>query len=160
MSLIYKSKRVGKHGRIFDMYKFRTLVDGSDKHEFAQQGEYTKYGKFLRKYKLDEIPQLWNVLKGDMRIFGYRPEEPRTFQYLPMDIHAIFSNQKPGIIDLASLHFINEERLLEMSDDPTWVFWTKIKPLKIVLQFFYFENRSWLMNLAILWGFVKKILKK
>lgn len=158
MSYIYKSRRVGKDGKEFDMLKIRTLEDGSDKYEFAQN--YTKYGRFLRKYKIDELPQLLNVLKGDMRIFGYRPEEPRTFYWLPKEIQAKFLKQKPGIIDLASLHFMDEEKLLSLSSDPQDTYWSKIKPMKIALQFFYLDHKSWLMNLAILWGFFKRILWK
>ncbi len=160
MGILYKSKRIGKGGRVFEMLKFRTLKDGSGAHEFAAQGIYTKYGRFLRKYKLDELPQLINVLRGDMNVFGYRPEEPRTFQWLPKETQETFLKYKPGIIDLASLHFIDEERLLELSGDPQETFWGKIKPIKIALQMFYLEHKSWLLNVSIRYGFFKKIIKK
>lgn len=159
-NLIYRSKRVGKGGREFYMLKFRTLKEGSDKHEFAAEERYTRFGKFMRRFKIDELPQIINVIKGDMTFFGYRPEEPRTFYWLPKGTQDIFLQHKPGIIDLASLHFIDEERILQLSKDPSLTFWEKIKPIKIVLQMYYFEHKSWLLNLSILWGFMKKIIRK
>jgi len=158
MSLIYKSKRVGKDGKIFQMLKFRTLTNGSDNHIFTDSQSYTRFGKFLRKYKLDELPQIINVIKGDMRIFGYRPEEPRTFVILPSEMRNELIKYRPGIIDLSSLYFFNEEKLLQMSGNSQLTYWIKIKPLKFVLQMFYIENRSWALNLAILWIFIKKLL--
>ena len=158
MSLIYKSKRVGKNGVPFDMFKFKTLQDNVDKiSSFATDEQYTRFGKFLRKTKIDELPQLWNVVKGDMRIFGYRAEEEKTFKVLPEAIKSILTREKPGIIDLSSLAFMDEEELLKLGDAHE-TYWMKVRPLKFTLQAFYIENRSWLLNSAIVYIYLKKML--
>ena len=157
MNLFYKSKRVGRGGQVFTFYKFRTLKNGSNIGSFAQKDQYTWCGKFLRKTKLDELPQLWNVLRGDMRVFGYRPEEERHFYMLPGPIKDIISKEKPGIIDLSSLHFYDEEGLMQLGD-PHQTYWEKVRPLKLTLQMFYIENRSWILNIAIVWLYFRKAL--
>lgn len=158
MAIIYKSKRVGQHGRVFNLYKFRTLktdMIGS----FALETHYTMFGRFLRKTKLDELPQLINVLKGDIKIFGYRPEEEKTWQILPADVREVLSKHKPGIIDLSSLHFFDEEKILQVVPyNSHQTYWEKIRPMKLTLQCFYLENRCFLLNLAIIWIVFKKIL--
>lgn len=157
--MIYKSRRVGKNGKIFNLYKIRTLKQDADKSNlFVREDQYLPFGKFLRKYKLDELPQLINVLKGDMRIFGYRPEEERTFKLYPKEIQEILKREKPGIIDLSSLHFFNEEEILQLGEDYHKDYWEKIRPIKLSLQMFYIQNRCFLLNLAILWIYCKKIL--
>lgn len=159
MSFLYKSKRIGRNGQPFFLYKFRTLKLGTDKSSiFTQPDQYVWGGKFLRKTKLDELPQFLNVLKGEISIFGYRPEEERTWEILPKDFRDILQKHKPGIIDLSSLYFFNEEELLQLSPDLYKTYWEEIKPLKITLQMFYLENRCWLLNLAIVWIYFKKVL--
>ena len=158
MSLFYKSKRIGKNGKPFLMYKLRTLKEGQKGH-FAQEEQYTRFGRFLRKYKLDELPQIWNVLKGDMSFFGYRPEEERTFNLIPESVKEILLKTKPGIIDIASVYFINEEEILKRSPDPYKSYWQDIRPMKFILQCFYIENKSWLLNLVIVYMFLKKLWK-
>lgn len=140
------------------MYKFRTLKEGSDIYMFAQEKDYTKVGKFLRKTKLDELPALWNVLKGDMGIFGYRPEEKRTWDMMPEDVRAILSPHKPGFIDLASLHFFDEEKLYQ-NGNADEIYWNKVLPMKMVLRSFYFENECFLLKAALLWLVIKKMYK-
>lgn len=155
MSIFYKSYRIGRNGKPFVFYKFRTLKNGSDINSFAGKSQYTRCGKFLRKTKLDELPQVWNVIKGDMRFFGYRPEEERHFDVLPDPVKEILEKEKPGIIDLSSLHFYDEEGLMQIGDAHQ-TYWEKIRPLKLTLQMFYIENRSWLLNLAIVWLYLRK----
>lgn len=156
---IYKSERVGKNGKVFEMYKFRTLKPNSDSNMFANAETYTKFGRFLRKTKLDELPSLLNVLKGDMSIFGYRPEELRTWNIYSQDIKDFLSQYKPGLMDLSSLHFFDEERILQLSNDKQRAYWEKIFPIKMALRAFYFENKSWPLKLAIVYIVIKKIIK-
>ena len=176
--VFFKQERIGLSGKVFSLLKFRSMKVNNDTtkhrmylkelinvdHDRMKKMEDDKniipFGKLLRATCLDELPQLINVLKGDMRLFGYRPEEPRTFYWMPKELQEIFLKHKPGIIDLASLHFIDEEELLNLSRDPNKTYWEMIKPMKIALQFFYFNNKSILMNLAIIWGFLKRIIKK
>ena len=159
MSLIYKSKRVGKAGKEFNLYKFRTLKDDIDKTSvFAQEEQYTRFGKFLRKTKIDELPQILNWLKRDISIFGYRPEEVRNWNLLPREIQIILASRRPGIIDLASLHFYEEEELLQIGNSHK-TYWEKVRPMKLTLQMFFLENKCWLMNITIIWIYFKKAFK-
>ena len=160
MSIIYKSLRVGKYGKEFELYKFRTLKDKVDtSSSFAQEDQYARFGKFLRKTKLDELPSLINILKGHMGIFGYRPEEPRTFNILPDHMKELLGEYKPGLMDLSSLHFFNEEGIVQLGEDAHEVYWKRIRPIKYSLQVFYLQNKCFLLNMAILYLAVRKILK-
>lgn len=160
MKILYKSLRVGKNGRVFEMLKFRTLKEGVDKvSTFAQDDQYLPLGKFLRKTKLDELPQLWNVIKGEMAICGPRPEEERSIKVIPEDIRNIILSVKPGMVDLASLHFFDEEKLIQRGSDPAWTYWTQVKPAKILLQVFYIQNRGTLLNIWLMWQTMKKVIK-
>lgn len=159
-SFLYKSQRVGRGGKLFWMYKIRTLFSGTDKiSSFASKEQYLPLGRFLRKTKLDELPSLISVLKGDMAIFGYRPDEPRTFDLYPPQIQELLIRQKPGIIDLSSLYFFSEETILQLSNDKAKTYYEQILPQKLTLRFFYFENKCLLLNIAILWITFKKIIK-
>ena len=158
MSIFYKSKRVGKNGKVFWMYKFKTLKNGSDKSQFADKQSYTRYGKFLRKYKIDELPQLINVVKGEMSLVGPRAEETRTVDILPEGVRNVILSVKPGITSLASIHFFDEEKLLQNFSNSLYAYWTAIKPMKILLDIFYIKNKSALLNLAIIWQTIKKII--
>ena len=158
MSLIYKSKRVGKNGKEFLMYKFKTLEDNSDTNSFASEQTYTRFGKFLRKWKIDELPQLFNILKRDMNIIGPRPEEQRTVDLIPTDTRQILLSVRPGLSCLSSIYFYNEEEILLTSKDPAKTYWEQIKPMKIVLDIFYIQNRSFLLRLFIIWQTIKKVL--
>lgn len=158
MSFFYTSERVGRGGKTFTMWKIRTLVDGSDKAHFAQG--YTRFGHFLRKYKIDELPQLWNILKGDMSIVGPRPMEKRTLSVIPEEIKEKILSVKPGLSDLSSLYFFDEERLLQYSENKTEDYWTRIAPMKFVLQCFYVDNKSFSLDLWIIFATLKKILKE
>ena len=164
MGVLYKSKRVGRDGRVFELYKFRTLIEGTDStNSFAKVEHYTRFGRFMRKTKIDELPQLINVLKGDITIFGYRPEEERNWNVLPIEIRKILERKKPGIIDLASLHFYNEEEILQLPNSHQ-TYWEKIRPMKLTLQMFFIENKCLPLKVAILWIYMKKaissVLKK
>lgn len=157
MSFLYKSVRIGKGGHPFIIWKIRTLKDGANQSQFAQ--EYLPFGRFLRKTKLDEIPSLWNLFKGDLAIFGYRPEEARTWNLYPKDIQDFLALHKPGLMDLSSIHFFSEEKILELSTDKHKDYWEKIFPVKMALRAFYFENRCFLLNVAIFYLVAKRVIK-
>lgn len=153
MSLFYRAERVGKHGRIFTMYKINTLREGTG--SYAHEREYTFGGKFLRKWKLDELPQLWNWIRGDIALFGPRPREKKEIDVYPEHIREKLLSVKPGLICLAGIYFIDEERILALSDDPTKDYFGKILPTKLTLDIFYIENRCWLLNIAMIWMALK-----
>lgn len=158
MSIIYRSNRIGKGGKPFVMFKIRTLRDDFS-GSFANEDGYTKFGKFLRKTKLDELPQIYNIIKGDMGFIGPRPEESKTIDLLPIEIRDIILKVKPGLVDLASLFFYDEEEILQKSPDPQFTFWTQIRPTKMTLQAFYVENKCLSLDLWIIYATVKKIVK-
>jgi len=140
------------------MIKLRTLREGFNE-SFANDEGYTRFGEFLRKTKLDELPAVLNVLKGDMHIFGYRPEEKKTIDILPEHMKEVLLSTKPGLVDLSSLHFFDEERILNLIDDPHEVYWKKIRPIKYTLQVFYIKNKCFFLDLAIFWIAIKKMIK-
>lgn len=159
-SWLYRSERVGKNGKIFSAYKFKTLKDGTDKHSsFAKEEQYLKWGKFLRKYKLDELGQLINVLKGDMNLVGPRPELIEHIHLIPLDIRMRVLSVKPGLTSLASTHFFDEEKILQRGTNHHLDYWTKIRPMKLLLDVYYVQHRSFLLDLAIIWETIKLIFK-
>lgn len=162
--LIYRGYRIGFRGVEFEALKFRTLREGTNRHQFAKFGEYLPFGKLLRKTHLDELPQLWNVFKRDMNIVGPRPEERETFLTLHPDTRRILTSRRPGMTSLASLQFSNEEEIIANSKDVYSDYWTKIKPMKIHLDVFYIQNRDIFLDLWIIYRtflmVVKRIFKR
>jgi len=142
--VIYRAKRVGIGGAIFDLYKFRTMAPNADKMgggiTVLGDKRVTPIGRILRRYKLDELPQLFNVLKGDMSFVGPRPEDPRYVERYTPEQRKVLS-VVPGITSPASLHFRNEEALLGAGD---WEnkYIDQILPRKLAMELEYFPSRS------------------
>jgi lipopolysaccharide/colanic/teichoic acid biosynthesis glycosyltransferase len=140
---LFVQKRVGKGGKLFNCYKFRTMVRNADKEgsiTVATDLRITAVGKTLRKYKLDELPQLWNVLIGKMSFVGPRPDVPGYADTLKGD-DAVVLGLRPGITGLATLYFRNEEELLTKVDNPRQFNDTVIWPLKVAINKQYI--REW-----------------
>lgn len=159
MSLIYRSERVGKNGRVFTIYKIRTLKEKT-KSNYNHEDNYAFLGRLLRKFRIDEIPQLWNVLRGDMNFVGPRPQELKTISLYPTHIKRRVLSVKPGMFGLAGLYFMNEERILTLSNDPAKDYWEKIVPLKITLDLFYVENRCFSLDCWIIYQGIKRGLSQ
>lgn len=160
MSIIYTSIRVGKNSKPFKLYKFRTLKENTDKtSSFAKEEQYVWGGRFLRKSKLDEIPQVINLIKRDLNIVGVRPEEERALKVLPEDTLKILLSRRPGLTSLSSIHFFDEGHILSKSPDQHFDYWIKIKPLKIALDVFYIQQRDILLDLWIVWKTAILIIK-
>ncbi|HEY9177114.1 MAG TPA: sugar transferase [Flavipsychrobacter sp.] len=159
-NVFYKQKRVGKHGREFYLYKFRTMHANSDKVDLLTYGgddpRITPFGSFLRKYKLDELPQLFNVLRGDMSIVGPRPEVKRYTDLYNEEQRKVL-NVKPGITDIASITFIDENNLLVAQSDPEKYYIEHIMPEKIRLNQAFISSPSLLNYLRIIILTIKKI---
>ncbi len=161
--VFYRGLRIGKDGKPFRMYKFRTMVVNADKIGGPSTADddprITGIGKFLRKYKLDEIPQLINVLKGEMSIVGPRPEVPYYVNMFTEEEKKILS-VRPGITDWASLWNPDEGAILAGSEDPEKTYMEKIRPTKIRLQLKYVEERCLLVDIKIifltLWTVITK----
>jgi lipopolysaccharide/colanic/teichoic acid biosynthesis glycosyltransferase len=148
----YRGVRTGRHGRPFRIFKFRTMVVNAEQSGGTTTGQndprVTTWGAFLRKYKLDELPQLFNVLLGDMSLVGPRPEVPEyTALFTERERHIL--DVRPGITDLSSLHF-HDLQLHVGSEDPDRVFREQILPQKNAMRLKYVEQRSFLGDVAIL----------
>jgi lipopolysaccharide/colanic/teichoic acid biosynthesis glycosyltransferase len=159
----YLQERIGKNGKPFKIYKFRTMYLNSDKKGMLSLGKndnrITKIGHFLRKFKLDELPQLINVLKGEMSFVGPRPEVQKYVDLYTKEQLKIL-NVKPGITDLASIHFFEEEQLLGKSHNPEKTYITEILPKKIKLNKEYLKNVTLTNDIKIIIKTVYKILKR
>ncbi len=142
---IYSQNRVGQHGSQFKFYKFRSMGLNSDSSSLLTVGfndsRITKIGYYLRKYKLDELPQLYNVLKGDMSFVGPRPEVQK-FVDLYTEKQRDVLNIRPGITDYASIEFVNENEILAKSQNPEKTYIDEILPKKIELNYKYLQNRT------------------
>lgn len=151
--LLYKGTRVGMNGAPFHMLKFRTMVVDADKIGGSSTPEddprITPIGKTLRKYKLDELPQLINVLKGDMSFVGPRPQVQWAVDLYTPEEREILT-VRPGITDEASLKFSNEAEILKGSKDPDKDYIEKIHPEKMRLSREYVRNRSFSGDLSII----------
>jgi len=160
--IFYSSTRVGKFGKTFKMFKFRTMVVNADKvggpSTADDDSRITKMGKFMRKYKLDEIPQLINVLKGEMSFVGPRPEVPFYVNMFSEEEKKILT-VKPGITDWASLWNSDEGAILAGSKDPEKAYMEKIRPEKIRLQLKYVREQSFWADMRIIFLTLLKLIK-
>lgn len=159
--VIFQQSRVGKDLRLFSIYKFRTMIVHAEKSGRlitpAVDPRVTKCGRILRKFKFDELPQLLNVLNGDMSIVGPRPEVPKYVLENQNDFEQILK-VRPGITDLASIRFRNESEILGISDDPEKIYRTKILPEKIKLAKRYQEENNIFLDIRIIWTTLKVII--
>ena len=141
----YKQIRVGKKGIDFSLYKFRSMRKDADKGSLITVGgrdpRITKIGYFIRKFKIDELPQLFNVLKGDMSLVGPRPEV-RKYVDLYTDEQKQVLSVRPGITDYASIEYVDENEILGKAENPDEVYVTQIIPNKIKLNMKYIESQS------------------
>ena len=159
--IFFKQVRVTKNGREFKIFKYRTMRVGSDKFSQITVGKdsrITKVGDFLRKYKLDEIPQLINVLIGDMSLVGPRPEVPKYVALYTEEQREILK-VRAGITDYASIEFSNENDILANEADPEKAYIEKIMPRKIELNKKYLSEISVMTDIKIILLTIKKILK-
>lgn len=162
-SPFYIAPRVGARGTVFDMVKLRSMVINADKSGVDSTGandrRITPVGHFIRRYKLDEITQLWNVLKGDMSLVGPRPNVKReTDLYTGMERRLL--DVKPGITDFASIVFSDEGDILKDKPDPDIAYNQLIRPGKSMLGLFYIGNRGLLIDIRLCWLTALAILSR
>jgi lipopolysaccharide/colanic/teichoic acid biosynthesis glycosyltransferase len=160
--VFYRQSRVGQGGVDFKLFKFRTMVAGAEKQGLLTVGSrdcrITPIGYWLRKYKIDEIPQLINVLSGDMSIVGPRPEV-RKYVDLYDDEQAQVLNVKPGITDRASIKFSNENDLLSQSANPEQFYVTTVMPQKLSLNLEYVKKHNLGIDLKIIFATLAKVVR-
>ena len=158
--VFYRQVRVGMHGKLFRIFKFRSMRLGSDKASQITIGErdsrITRSGIIIRKYKLDELPQLINVFIGDMSFVGPRPEVPKYVDlYTEAQRHVL--DVRPGITDRASIRYINENELLGKANNPEDYYIHTIMPDKLSINLEYVKNNSFMDDVTIIFKTLSKI---
>lgn len=160
--VFYRQLRVGRYGRDFRIFKFRSMRVNADKAGLITVGDrdprVTRAGYYIRKYKIDELPQLLNVLIGDMSLVGPRPEVRRYVDLYTEEQRRVLS-VRPGITDYASIEYVDENRLLAASDDPDSTYIHEIMPAKIALNMRYINHPTLGEYLRILFLTIKAILR-
>jgi len=159
----YQGVRIGKNGVSFKIYKFRTMVINVDKIGGPSTSDddprLTKIGKLIREYKLDELPQLINVLKGEMSFVGPRPEVSQEVELYSEEHRRVILNVQPGMTDYSSIKFHNEGEILKGSKNPHQTFREKIQPEKIRLGLRYAKEHSFWIDLKIIFQTLKTITR-
>src|SRR6218665_786953 len=160
--IFYKQVRVGKDGNDFKLFKFRSMRTGADKAGLLTVGgrdnRITKIGYYIRKYKIDELPQLINVLIGDMSLVGPRPEVRKYVDLYTVEQMKVLS-VKPGITDYASIAYSNENEILGKATDPEKTYIEEIMPAKLELNLKYIREQGLGTDLKIIFATIAKIVK-
>ena len=151
--VFYKGERVGRYGKLFKIYKFRTMISDAEKAGIwstsVNDPRLTKIGKFLKKYQIDELPQLINVLKGEMSLVGPRPQVPWAVELYNEEEKTLL-NLQPGMTDWASLWNFREGEILKGSKDADKDYLEKIHPEKMRLALEYARHHSFWIDLKII----------
>lgn len=160
-TIFFCQERVGLKGVPFYIYKFRTMIPMAEqqglKVTVGDDPRITQIGYFLRKAKLDELPQLFNVIKGEMSIVGPRPEVLEFIEEYPKEVREKILSVRPGITDRASIELSNESELLAGKENPRQVYVEEILPLKAKYYVDYVENSGFLNDLSIIFATIKKV---
>ncbi|WP_172910828.1 sugar transferase [Photorhabdus heterorhabditis] len=159
--IFFRQKRVGQYNKNFYIHKFRSMTIGSEQKGQLTVGHdlrVTNSGRFIRKYKLDELAQLIDVIQGKMSLVGPRPEVPQFMEKYPDDIRHKILSVKPGITDLASIEMIDENQILSQYKDPHQAYIDIIMPIKAKYYLNYINNRSLFYDLKIIFKTIYKVV--
>lgn len=161
--VLFRQQRVGLHGQLFTILKFRTMRPDAEtlgpRLTANNDDRITEIGRWLRRYKLDELPQLLNVIGGSMSIVGPRPEVPEYVRHYPEGIRECILGVRPGMTDYAALEFRNEEQLLAGEDNPEQYYLENILPRKLQLYERYARDSSILVDLKLILRTVQEVLR-
>ncbi len=159
--VFFRQKRMGRRFRPFYLFKFRTMVEGADKNgplvTTGGDARVTGVGRVLRKTKIDELPQLINVLKGDMSLVGPRPEVERYVRLYELDYTEVLS-VRPGITDISSIEFRDEESVLKAQENPEEYYRKVLLPIKIGYAREYIKNMSFFFDIKLIFITILKVL--
>jgi len=159
--VFYRGERIGQFGKPFRIFKFRTMVENADKiggpSTASDDPRLTRIGNFLKKYQIDELPQLINVLKGEMSLVGPRPEVKMYVDMMTEEEKRAILSVPQGMTDLASLWDFHEGEVLKGSPDPERAYQEKIRPEKIRLQMEYVKNHSFLLDFKLIIKTISKV---
>ncbi len=170
--VFYVQRRVGLHGQFFNVFKFRTMVSDADRNgplcTAADDNRITPFGRFLRNNKIDEIPQLFNVMRGEMSLVGPRPQVPRFVENFPPDLRDVVLSVRPGVTGPTQLHYRDEETLLQDRADRETYYISELLPRKCRMDYDYVVNRSASRDLTVLFttawvvvlGLIRRFTKK
>lgn len=154
--VFFRQERVGRHGKTFRIHKFRTMVTDAERRGLqitvGADARVTRVGEILRKYKLDELAQLIDVFLGDMSLVGPRPEVPRYVACYPAEDRQLVLSVRPGITDLASIEYKDENEVLAKSADPHQAYVNEVLPVKIRYYTDYVRNRSFWGDIRIIFA--------
>lgn len=161
--VFYKQQRVGRGNKDFGLFKFRTMKVDAHKQGLLTVGgrdsRITKVGFFLRKYKLDELPQFINIFNGEMSFVGPRPEVRKYVEmYNPQQLKVL--DVQPGLTDYASIEYMDENDLLSQSADPEKIYIDEIMPAKLELNLKYIEDESFITDMKIIFRTLGKIVSR
>ncbi len=163
-SVFFRQDRVGQFGRIFKIHKFRTMVVDAEARgmpiTIGMDPRITGVGAFLRRYKLDELPQLIDVFLGDMSLVGPRPEVPRYVACYPNKLKELVLSVRPGITDMASIEFKDENEILGRAIDPHKAYVTEVLPIKLNFYAEYVGSRSLLGDIKIIFLTLRAIVRR
>jgi lipopolysaccharide/colanic/teichoic acid biosynthesis glycosyltransferase len=161
--VFFRQERIGRFGVPFSIYKFRTMVVDAEKLgkqiTVGKDLRITRSGYFLRKYKLDELPQLLNVLKGEMSLVGPRPEVSRYVVEYPEDVKKIVLSVMPGITDRASIEYKDENEILGRATDPEKAYIHEVLPMKLKYYIDYAQKRSIMLDFKLILKTLLAIVK-
>lgn len=160
--VFFRQERVGRYGKPFRIYKFRTMCLAAEAKGLqitvTDDPRITRTGRFLRRYKLDELPQLFNVLLGEMSLVGPRPEVSRYVLLYPPAVREQVLSLSPGITDYASIEYRNENSILSRSDDPERAYIEEVMPAKLVHYQRYVAERSMWVDIKLIVKTIKAVI--
>ena len=152
--VFFRQERVGQRGRVFRIHKFRTMVTDAERRGLqitvGADARVTRVGQWLRKHKLDELPQLLDVWMGHMSLVGPRPEVPRYVACYPADVRELVLSVRPGITDRASIEFKDENEILGRAPDPHLAYVNEVLPIKLGFYVEYVNTRSFFGDIFLI----------
>ncbi len=162
--VFYRQERVGRHGRVFRIHKFRTMQHNPQgaglQITVGRDPRITRVGGWLRDTKLDELAQLLDVWLGDMSLVGPRPEVPRYVAHYPSALREKVLSVRPGITDIASIEYRDESRILAQAADPERAYILEVMPHKLALAAQYVDQASVWMDIRLIWRTVRAIVRR
>jgi lipopolysaccharide/colanic/teichoic acid biosynthesis glycosyltransferase len=161
--VFFRQERVGQGGRVFRIHKFRTMVSDAERRGLqitvGADARVTRVGQWLRKYKLDELPQLLDVWLGHMSLVGPRPEVLRYVACYPADVRDVVLSVRPGITDRASIEFKDENEILGRAPDPHLAYVNEVLPIKLRYYVAYVESRSFWSDIGIILATLRALVR-
>jgi lipopolysaccharide/colanic/teichoic acid biosynthesis glycosyltransferase len=161
--VFFRQERVGRDGKLFRIHKFRTMVTDAERRGLqitvGADARVTRVGQWMRKYKLDELPQLLDVSLGHMSLVGPRPEVPLYVACYPADVRDLVLSVRPGITDRASIEFKDENEIIALSADPNKAYIEQVLPIKLAFYQEYVKNRSFIGDIALIFKTIFSLIR-